>query len=63
MRFIRSFFQPSLADRKCKELSQAGVALLHCQTQAEYYTNMVAYYQGIIRRLQADKDVIDATNK
>ncbi len=63
MRFIRSLFQPTLADRKRKELHQAQVALLHCQTQAEYYANMATYYRGIMRRLQADKELDCATDK
>ena len=62
MRFIRSLFQPTLADRKRKELHQAQVALLHCQAQTEYYANMATYYRGIIRRLQADKDINNANN-
>lgn len=67
MRFIRSLFQPSLADRKRKELHQAQVGLAHCQTQAEYYANMVTYYRNIARRLQGelqnDKEVSRGTDK
>jgi hypothetical protein len=63
MRFIRSLFQPTLTDRKRKELHQAQVALLHCQTQAEYYSNMSVYYRGIMRRLQADKELADEPDK
>ena len=67
MRLIRSLFQPSLAARKRKELHQAQVGLAHCQTQAEYYANMVTYYRNIVRRLQGelqnDKEVSRGTDK
>ena len=62
MRFIQSLFQPTLADRKRKELHQAQVALLHCQTQAEYYSNMCVYYRSMVRRLSSDKDITGGAN-